>query len=101
MLAVFDKSVAKCPEGLKNAESEAINALKDDVLLHHFSSIHSGAVSINLAGAGIMAFSSDKQNPLLPRYLLIAFPTLMELCFLFLLEIGILGLCVLHFGYMG
>lgn len=67
MLAVFDKSVAKCPEGLKNAESEAINALKDGVLLHHFSSIYSSAVSINLAGLGIMAFSSDKQNPLLAR----------------------------------
>lgn len=68
MLAVFDKTVAKCPEGLKNTESEPIGcALKDDMLFHHFSSIHPDAVSVYLGGSGTMAFSSDKQNPLLPR----------------------------------
>lgn len=71
MLAVFQKSVAKCPEGLKNAESDGANggvsALKNDVLLQHFSSIHPDAVSLNLGGSGVLAFSSDRQNPLLPR----------------------------------
>lgn len=68
MLAVFNKSVAKCPEGLKNAEFEANgSALKDDMMLHHFSSAYPDAVSVNLGGSGIIAFSSHKQNPLLPR----------------------------------
>ncbi|KAJ8441821.1 hypothetical protein Cgig2_021511 [Carnegiea gigantea] len=68
MLAVFNKSVAKCAEGLKNAESEAkVSALKDDLLLHHFSSVYPDAVSVNLGRSGVVAFSSDKQNPLLPR----------------------------------
>lgn len=66
MLAVFDKSVATCPEGLKSEACEP-SPLKDDMLIQHFCSAHPDAVSINLGASGIMGFSSDKQNPLVPR----------------------------------
>ncbi|KAH9602748.1 hypothetical protein KSS87_023036 [Heliosperma pusillum] len=65
MLAVFKKEVAKCPKELKNGEN--CLSLKEDLLLQHFSAVHSDAVTLNLGGSGFMAFSSDKQNPLLPR----------------------------------
>ncbi|KAL3505991.1 hypothetical protein ACH5RR_031373 [Cinchona calisaya] len=68
MLAVFDKSVAKSPEALQTPNSEAVSALKDGFLAQHFSSLHpSSSVTINLGSAGFMAYSSDKQNPFLPR----------------------------------
>ncbi|XP_057517567.1 stem-specific protein TSJT1-like [Amaranthus tricolor] len=68
MLAVFNKTVAKCPEELKNVESlGSVCSLKQDVLIQHFSSIHPNALSVNLGSSGFIAFSSDKQNPLLPR----------------------------------
>lgn len=65
MLAVYKKEVGKCPEELKNAEG--CLSLKEDLLVQQFSSLHSDAVSLNLGGFGFLAFSSDKQNPLLPR----------------------------------
>ncbi|KAL9227542.1 hypothetical protein vseg_003220 [Gypsophila vaccaria] len=68
MLAVFKKVVVeKCPKELKNSEN-CLN-LKDDVLVQHFSEIHSDAVTFNLGGSGFLAFSSDIQNPLLSRHL--------------------------------
>ncbi|KAL5702185.1 hypothetical protein ACHQM5_027432 [Ranunculus cassubicifolius] len=67
MLAVFDKSVAKSPEGLKSPESDAVSALKDGFLAQHFASLHPSAVTINLGSLGLISYSSDKQNPLLPR----------------------------------
>ncbi|KAM7462862.1 hypothetical protein LguiA_030983 [Lonicera macranthoides] len=67
MLAVFEKSVAKSPEGLKNPNSGAICALKDGFAAKQFTSLHPGSVTINLGVAGLLAYSLDKQNPLLPR----------------------------------
>lgn len=67
MLAVFDKSVAKCPEGLQSPNPEAVSALKDGYLAQHFSSVHPNAVAINLGQSGFISYTSDKQNPLLPR----------------------------------
>ncbi|GFQ08159.1 stem-specific protein tsjt1 [Phtheirospermum japonicum] len=68
MLAVFDKSVAKSPDALlQNPQTESVSALKDGFLANHFSSVHPGSVIINLASSGFMAYSSDKQNPILPR----------------------------------
>ncbi|KAF5181140.1 Aluminum induced protein [Thalictrum thalictroides] len=67
MLAVFDKSVAKSPEGLKSPQSDSTSALKDGFLAKEFSSLHPSAVTINLGSEGLVAYSSDKQNPLLPR----------------------------------
>lgn len=69
MLAVFDKSVAKAPEALQSPHSEAVSALKDGCLSDHFASVHPGAVTVNLGSAGLMAYSFDRQSPLLPRYL--------------------------------
>ncbi|KAL8138985.1 hypothetical protein V2J09_004986 [Rumex salicifolius] len=68
MLAVFAKSVAKSPEGLKSSsQSEASSALKDNLLLRHFSSINPDAVSINLGPTGFIVFTSESHSPLLPR----------------------------------
>ncbi|KAL5727042.1 hypothetical protein ACHQM5_000278 [Ranunculus cassubicifolius] len=57
MLDVFDKFVAKSPEGLKSPESDAVSALKDGFCV----------VTLNLGSLGLISYSSDKQNPLLPR----------------------------------
>ncbi|KAK6929905.1 protein of unknown function DUF3700 [Dillenia turbinata] len=67
MLAVFDKSVAKSPEGLQSPNNEAVYALKDGFLANHFSSLHPSSVTVNLGLSGYLAYSLDKQNPLLPR----------------------------------
>ncbi|KAJ1423858.1 Nucleophile aminohydrolase, N-terminal [Sesbania bispinosa] len=67
MLAVFDKSVAKSPEALQSPQSNFVSALKDGFLAQHFSSVHPGSVTVNLGPSGILAYSLDKQNPLLPR----------------------------------
>ncbi|XP_078437117.1 stem-specific protein TSJT1-like [Wolffia australiana] len=65
MLAVFEKTVAKCPEGLKaEAKTETVSA---GSLVNEFCSARTGAVAVNLGAAGAIAFSSEKQNPLLPR----------------------------------
>ncbi|GFQ06295.1 stem-specific protein tsjt1 [Phtheirospermum japonicum] len=52
---------------LQNPQTESVSALKDGFLANHFSSVHPGSVIINLASSGFMAYSSDKQNPILPR----------------------------------
>ncbi|XP_021290157.1 stem-specific protein TSJT1 [Herrania umbratica] len=68
MLAVFDKSVAKSPDALNAPDhSEAVSALQNGFLANHFGSIHPGSVTVNLGSAGVMAYSLEKQNPLLPR----------------------------------
>ncbi|OMO85564.1 hypothetical protein COLO4_21573 [Corchorus olitorius] len=68
MLAVFDKSVAKSPDALNAPDhSEAVSALKNGFLANHFGSIHPGSVTINLGTSGVMAYSLERQNPLLPR----------------------------------
>ncbi|KAG6428025.1 hypothetical protein SASPL_112273 [Salvia splendens] len=69
MLAVFNKSVAKSPDALQQApENGAVSALKDGFLAAQFSSTHPGSFLINLASSGVIAYSSARQNPLLPRY---------------------------------
>ncbi|MFS7968166.1 hypothetical protein Hanom_Chr09g00794291 [Helianthus anomalus] len=70
MLAVFDKSVATIPDGLQTPQQQdpSLNALKDAALSRHFTSLHPSAVTINLGGSGLISYSIDKQNPLLPRY---------------------------------
>ncbi|KAF9607041.1 hypothetical protein IFM89_030814 [Coptis chinensis] len=66
MLAIFDKSVAKSPEGLKGPESNSVPSTKDGFLAEEFSSVHPGSITINL-GEAVVAYSPEKQNPLLPR----------------------------------
>lgn len=67
MLAVFEKSVAKGPEALQSPHSGAAPALKDGALGQHFASAHPGAVTVNLGPSGLLAYSLERQNPLLPR----------------------------------
>ena len=93
MLAVFDKSVAKSPEALQNAQSESVSALKDGFLAHHFSSVKPGSVTINLGAAGVLAYSMDKQSPFLPRYFLILFA-------LFLICSSSVCVCVCFVGFI-
>ncbi|XP_058769728.1 stem-specific protein TSJT1-like [Vicia villosa] len=67
MLAIFDKSVAKSPEGLQTPESNSVSALKDGFLPQHFSSVYPGSVTVNLGPSGVLAYSLNQQNFLLPR----------------------------------
>jgi len=66
-LAIFDKTVAKCPEELQSPNCGSATAVKDGSLVKHFGSVHSGAVTVNLGSAGLLAYSLEKTNPLLPR----------------------------------
>lgn len=69
MLAVFEKSVAKSPEGLQSPEStNSVSALKDGFLGQHFASLYPSSVTLNLASSALLAYSLHKNNPLLPRY---------------------------------
>ncbi|KAL1342608.1 hypothetical protein HN51_029139 [Arachis hypogaea] len=67
MLAVFEKSVAKSPEALQSPQSNSVSSLKDGFLAQHFSSVHPGSVTVNLGSSGLLAYSLERQNPLLPR----------------------------------
>ncbi|KAB5537887.1 hypothetical protein DKX38_015420 [Salix brachista] len=68
MLAVFDKTVAKCPDALQSPHSApATSVLKDGFLANHLASLHPGSVTVNLGTSGLIAYSLDNQNPLLPR----------------------------------
>ncbi|XP_004497989.1 stem-specific protein TSJT1-like [Cicer arietinum] len=68
MLAVFEKSVAKSPEGLQSPEStNSVSALKDGFLGQHFASLYPSSVTLNLASSALLAYSLHKNNPLLPR----------------------------------
>lgn len=74
MLAVFHRSVAKCPEAMKctNSESTPSSVLRSGPLRQYFSSLHPNSVSVNLGSSGFMAYSSHGQNPLLPRYSIVS-----------------------------
>ncbi|XP_072978083.1 stem-specific protein TSJT1-like [Typha angustifolia] len=66
MLAVFDRSVAKSPEGLRSPAA-AEGGVGLGPLMEHFASAHEGAVTLGLGASGAIAYSAAKQNPLLPR----------------------------------
>jgi hypothetical protein len=69
MLAVFDNTVAKCPDALQSPHSApSSSALKDGFLANHFASLHPGSVTVNLGTSGLISHSVEKQNPFLPRY---------------------------------
>lgn len=65
MLAVFDRTVAKSPEGLQSGGGESGAGAAS--LVSHFSSVKEGAVTISLGTCGSLAYSGESQNPLLPR----------------------------------
>lgn len=69
MLAVFDRAVAKSPEGLRSpAVTEEEGGGGVGPLLEHFAAAHEGALTIKLGSSvGALAFYVDKQNPFLPR----------------------------------
>ncbi|KAE8669476.1 DNA repair family protein [Hibiscus syriacus] len=68
MLTVFEKSITKSPDALNIPDdSGADSALNNGFLAAHFASIHPGSVTINLGSSGFMAYSLEKQNPLLPK----------------------------------
>uniref|UniRef100_A0A2P2K038 Stem-specific protein TSJT1 n=1 Tax=Rhizophora mucronata TaxID=61149 RepID=A0A2P2K038_RHIMU len=67
MLAVFDKTVAKCPEALQSPHFGSVSAVKDGSLAKRFESLHPGSVTVNLGSVAAISYSLDKQNPLLPR----------------------------------
>ncbi|KAI3449690.1 hypothetical protein Pfo_006355 [Paulownia fortunei] len=69
MLAVFDRAVAKAPEALKNPETDSArsSSVKDGSLTKYFNSLNPYSVSVNLGPSGFIAYSSRKQNPLIPR----------------------------------
>ncbi|KAG8481090.1 hypothetical protein CXB51_025825 [Gossypium anomalum] len=67
MLAVFDKSVAKSPDALNAPDNpQAVSALKNASYLITLPLVYPGSVSISL-GSGVMAYSLEKQNPLLQQ----------------------------------
>lgn len=70
MLAVFDPTVAKCPEGLRSppvAGAAAAAAGGVGALMKGFSAAHDGAVTVSLGPSGALAYSSANQSPLVPR----------------------------------
>lgn len=70
MLAVFDQTVAKCPEGLRSPPVAAAAAAAGGgvgALMKGFSTSHDGAVTVSLGPAGALAYSAVNQNPLVPR----------------------------------
>nr|CAD1819795.1 unnamed protein product [Ananas comosus var. bracteatus] len=79
MLAVFDRTVAKSPEGLWGPEAAekggavaggggaAAAAAATAAAVQHFTATREGAVTVNLGSSGVIAYSSDMQSPLLPR----------------------------------
>jgi hypothetical protein len=70
MLAVFDPTVAKCPEGLRSppvAGAAAAAAGGVGALMKGFSAAHDGAVTVSLGPSGALAYSAANQSPLVPR----------------------------------
>ncbi|KAL0007718.1 hypothetical protein SO802_009220 [Lithocarpus litseifolius] len=67
MLPVFDKSVAKSPKALQSPQSELVSTLEDGFLANHFGSLHPSSVTVNLTSSGLIAYSLQNKNPLLPR----------------------------------
>lgn len=68
MLAVFEKSIANCPDALNAPDNpEPVSALKNGFLANHFATVHPGSVTVSLGSSGVLSYSLEKQNPLLPR----------------------------------
>ncbi|KAJ3699976.1 hypothetical protein LUZ61_003681 [Rhynchospora tenuis] len=67
MLAIFDQTVAKSPEGLKSPEGHVGAVSGVGPLTQLFASSHEGAVTVSLGSSGAIAYDSSNQNPFLPR----------------------------------
>lgn len=66
MLAVFNQTVAKVPAGLKSPEAAGGEGGRR--VVDHFAAERKGAVVVGLGLAGTLVYTSENQNPLLPRY---------------------------------
>ena len=67
MLAVFDQTVAKCPEGLRGPPAEGRGGSGAGALMKGFADANDAAVTVSLGAAGALAYSSANKNPLVPR----------------------------------
>ncbi|KAJ3673306.1 hypothetical protein LUZ60_006680 [Juncus effusus] len=69
MLAVFDRTVAEAPEGLKSPEGAASGAVAGvGPIMKHFAGVREGAVIVSLGSpGGAIGYDANHQNPLLPR----------------------------------
>jgi hypothetical protein len=71
MLAVFDPTVAKCPEGLRSppvaGAAAGAGGAGAGALMKGFSDSHDGAVTVSLGPSGALAYSAANQSPLVPR----------------------------------
>jgi hypothetical protein len=68
MLAVFDQTVAKCPEGLRSPPTAGGAAGGGaGALMKGFADANDAAVTVSLGSAGALAYSSANKNPLVPR----------------------------------
>ncbi|OEL26811.1 hypothetical protein BAE44_0012170 [Dichanthelium oligosanthes] len=71
MLAVFDPTVAKCPEGLRSPPVAGAAAAAGGggvgALMKGFAAAHDGAVTVSLGSSGALAYSAANKNPLVPR----------------------------------
>jgi hypothetical protein len=70
MLAVFDQTVAKCPEGLRSppvAGGAGRGGGGAGALMKGFTAANDAAVTVSLGSAGALAYSSANKNPLVPR----------------------------------
>ncbi|KAG6497489.1 hypothetical protein ZIOFF_045390 [Zingiber officinale] len=65
MLAVFDPTVAKSPEGLRAPSVEGGEG--SSCLVSYFAESQAGAVVVSLGTGGAIGYSKQNQNPLLPR----------------------------------
>ena len=112
MLAVFDPTVAKCPEGLRSppvaGAAAAAGGAGAGALMKGFSDSHDGAVTVSLGPSGALAYSAANQNPLVPRCCCAPRPVLARLPNMCLCDVTplrdakMVRVCVLglRFGYV-
>jgi len=112
MLAVFDPTVAKCPEGLRSppvaGAAAAAGGAGAGALMKGFSDSHDGAVTVSLGPSSALAYSAANQNPLVPRCCCAPRPVLARLPNMCLCDVTplrdakMVRVCVLglRFGYV-
>lgn len=88
MLAIFDQTVAKSPEGLKSPDGHVGAVSGVGPLLQLFASSHDSAVLVNLGSPCAIAYDCANPNPFLPMFVLSLF------LFLFLLLLQVICLLV-------
>ncbi|CAM8898640.1 unnamed protein product [Rhodiola kirilowii] len=67
MLAIFDKSVAVCPDHLMRPRHSSFSALDNGFLVNHFVSVHPDYVVNEIGASAIFAYSLQ-ESPDCPRF---------------------------------